>query len=125
MILSKVVKRKSILIFLVLVTVCILVVLMYILLQVNYIQAKLSSQEMRYNDLSSRMSAIKYSPGSLSDCINVATLEYSNFIKTKGVISQVAGREPAYSLSEHEWKKADDKLKSDRVACESQFGIGK
>lgn len=122
MISSKNLKRHSKLVLLVVIAIFIFVTLIHIFFQINHIQEKIAGQEVKYNDLSSKVSAVKYSPGTLSECINAATLEYSNFIKTNGTISQTPGKELAYSLPEHEWKKADAKLKSDRTACESQFG---
>ena len=81
----------------------------------------MASFETRYDELSKRVEQFTYSPTSLNECVNTATTEYSNFIKTKGTPVVMNGQ-TSFSMSEQEWKKANSDYEAAKVNCETQFG---
>jgi hypothetical protein len=79
-------------------------------------------QAEQLQTLSKRIGDYTYSPHSLGECLNNAANEYTNYIRANGEVSVAPDRDKGYSLASDEWKRADDKLQSDKGNCEALFG---
>lgn len=85
------------------------------------VEAKMASLETKQSELTKRVEDFTYSPSSLNECINVATTEYSSYIKSEGDPT-IRDGQTTFSLSEQEWKNANAKYESAKVSCQNQFG---